>query len=43
MVKKAKEVQPKAFDVEVPMETGHNPVLSKIDELVAVLRQAAIQ
>ena len=43
MVQNVKETQPKAFDVEVQLATGHNPVLSKINELVAVLKKAATQ
>lgn len=41
MVKNAREVQPSAFDMEVQLDTGHNPVLSKIGELVAVVKKAA--
>ncbi|KAI9691967.1 MAG: hypothetical protein M1820_009645 [Bogoriella megaspora] len=43
MVRNARELQPTAFDVEVTLETGHNPALSKVDELVEVVKKAAAQ
>ncbi|KAI9655558.1 MAG: hypothetical protein M1821_005351 [Bathelium mastoideum] len=43
MVKNVREVHPEAFDVEEYLETGHNPVLSKINELVIILKKAAVQ
>jgi len=41
MIKNAKEVQPKAFDVVERLESGHEPILSKIDEMVKIVEKAA--
>lgn len=40
MIKKAKEVQPKAFDVVESLESGHEPIFNKIDELVKIVEMA---
>ena len=37
MIKNAREVQPKAIDVVERLETGHQPFLTKIDELVKIV------
>lgn len=41
IIKKAREVQPKALDVVERLESGHEPILSKIDELVKIVKRAA--
>jgi len=41
MIASAKEVQPKAFDVVEKLESGHEPIFSKIDEMVHIVERAA--
>ena len=41
MIQKAREVQSGAFDVVERLQSGHEPNLSKVEELVAVLERAA--
>ena len=41
MVNNVKEVQPTAFDVTSTLEAGHAPIVSKVDELVGILKNAA--
>ena len=41
IIKSAKEVQPSAFDVVERLQSGHEPNLSKVEELVGVLERAA--
>lgn len=41
MIKAAQGVQPKAFDVVEHLESGHEPILSKPEELAAIVRRAA--
>ena len=41
MIKNAKEVQPKAFDIVETLQAGHEPILSKIGELVKIVEKAA--
>ncbi|KAL9126017.1 MAG: hypothetical protein Q9175_007988, partial [Cornicularia normoerica] len=41
MIKNAKEVEPSAFDVVERLQSGHEPTLSKVGELVGVLERAA--
>ena len=41
MIKHAKEVQPKAFDSVERLESGHEPILSKIDDLVMIMMERA--
>ncbi|KAF2231059.1 hypothetical protein EV356DRAFT_507857 [Viridothelium virens] len=43
MVRNAKDIQPNAFDVEERLRCGHNPVLSNVGDLVAILKKAAGQ
>lgn len=43
MIKSAKEVQPKAFDVVERLQSGHEPMLSKIDEMVKILEKATCE
>ena len=40
MIKSAQEVQPKAFDVVERLDTGHEPILTKIDEMVHIVERA---
>ncbi|KAL6720030.1 hypothetical protein ACLMJK_001951 [Lecanora helva] len=40
MIRHAREVQPKAFDVVERVDSGHEPILSKIDDLVGVVERA---
>ena len=40
LIEKAREVQPKAFEVVERLESGHEPILSKVEELVAVVERA---
>ena len=41
MIKNAKEVQPRAFDVVERLRSGHEPIVSRISELVGVIERAA--
>lgn len=41
MVEAARQLEPGAFDVVEKVDSGHFPMLSKVDETVAVLRRAA--
>ena len=41
MIENAKEVQPRAFDVVERLQSGHEPIVSKISELVGVIERAA--
>lgn len=40
MMEKAREVEPRAFDVVERLESGHEPVLSRVGELVGVVGRA---
>ena len=40
MIKNAKEVEPRAFDVVERLQSGHEPVLSVIGEMVGVVERA---
>ena len=40
MIRNAKEVEPSAFDVVERLECGHEPVLSRIGEMVGVVERA---
>ena len=40
MIKNAREVQPKAVDVVERLETGHEPFLTKVDELVEIVERS---
>lgn len=40
MIKNAREVQPKAFDVVERLQSGHEPILSKINEMVEIVERA---
>ena len=42
MIEKAKAAQPKAFDVVERIECGHEPILNKIDNLVLIVKRAAL-
>ena len=41
MISRAKEVQSSAFDVVERLESGHEPILSKVEEMVRVVEKAA--
>lgn len=41
MINNARDVQPKAFDVVERLNTGHEPILTKIDDLVKIVENAA--
>lgn len=41
MIKNAREVQEKAFDVVERLECGHEPIISNIDDLVEILERAS--
>lgn len=41
MIRNAKEVEPSAFDVVERLQCGHEPIFSKIKELVKVVERAA--
>ena len=41
MIEAARKIEPSAFDVVEKVDAGHFPMLSKVDETVAVLRRAA--
>ena len=41
MVRRAREVQPIAFDVVERVQSGHEPILSMIGELVEIVGRAA--
>lgn len=41
MIKSAKEVHSGAFDVVERLQSGHEPILSKVEELVCVMERAA--
>ncbi len=41
MIENAKAAQPKAFDVVVKIECGHEPILNKVNDLVAIVKNAA--
>ena len=40
MIRNARRVQPRAFDVVERLDTGHDPILTKIDGLVDVVKRA---
>lgn len=41
MIRNAKEVQSSAFDVVERLQSGHEPILSMVRELVGVVERAA--
>ena len=41
MIRNAKEEQSGAFDVVERLQSGHEPILSKVGELVGVMERAA--
>ena len=41
MIEKAREVQPTAFDAVERLQSGHEPILSQVKELVGVVKRAA--
>ena len=41
MVEHAKAIQPKAFDMVRRIESGHEPIFHKIEDLVSTVREAA--
>lgn len=42
MIKNARELQPKAFDVVERLASGYESILSKVDEMVKIVEKAAI-
>ena len=41
MIRNAKEIEPSAFDVVERLQSGHEPIFSKIGELVGIMERAA--
>ena len=41
MISRAKELQSSAFGVVERLESGHEPILSKVEEMVGVVERAA--
>ena len=41
MIKSAKDAQSTAFDVVERLQSGHEPIFSKVEELVGVMERAA--